>query len=98
MPCQFNHVLLVHGWEDVEISGWKQETPDDKDALQDEDHVAQVVEEADSDVHSEAEQEMAAAEDSERAWRLERRWNELNLEKITNHVLNNNWRDKIQIR
>ena len=87
MTCQFNHVLLVHGWEDVEISGWKQETPDDKDALQDEDHVAEVVEEADGDVDAEAEQEVAAAEDAERARRLEGGRDELDLER-------KHWREK----
>ena len=74
-------VLLVHGREDVEVSGREQEAPDDEDALQDEDHVAEVVEEADGDVDAEAEQEVAAAEDAERARRLEGGRDELDLER-----------------
>lgn len=70
---------LVHGREDVEISGREKETPDDEDALEDEDHVAEVEEEADGDVHAEGQQEVAAAKDAERARSLKRRRNQLNL-------------------
>ena len=63
--CQFlTYNALVHGRKDVKVSSRQKQTPDDENALKDEDHVAKVIEEPDRDVNPETEQEMASAKDA----------------------------------
>ena len=73
--------LLIHCREDVEVSSGQEQTPNDENALQNEDHVSKVVEQAHGDVDPEAEEEVTTAKDCQRTWSLERGGNQFDLKK-----------------